>query len=247
MPELLNLMILLGAGTAAGFINVVAGGGSTITLPILIFMGLDGSVANGTNRIAIFMQNIFGVLSFRQEKFADFKLSSKLAVWTLPGAIAGAFFATKINNETFDIMLGIIMLGIIISMLIPRKKNEMTANLQLNYKTYLMMFGIGLYGGFIQVGVGILIMAALYNALKISLAKVNMHKVFIVLIYTVPALGIFIFTSNVDYVLGFSLAIGNSTGAWFAAKLNVKKGDKFIKYVLIFAIFIMIFKLFGLI
>ena len=142
------------AGIAAGFINVMAGGGSTITLPILIFLGLDGSVANGTNRIAIFLQNITGVLSFKQEKYSDFRFSFKLAVWTLPGAIAGAFFATKLSNEAFNIVLGIIMIGVVISMLIPKKKLTAEFNKSdINWKTYVMMFGIGIYGGFVQVGV----------------------------------------------------------------------------------------------
>jgi uncharacterized membrane protein YfcA len=246
MPELYEILILIGGGIAAGFINVTAGGGSTITLPILLFLGLDGSVANGTNRIAIFMQNLFAIFSFKQEKYSEFGTSLKLAIWTLPGAITGARVASKISNELFDIILGIIMLGVIISILIPKKKNNSNLEKKIDYKTFLFMLGIGFYGGFIQVGVGIIIMAALYNFLNMKLTKTNMHKVFIVFIYTIPALIIFIITNNIDFVLGLSLAIGNSIGGWFAAKLNVKKGDKFIKYILIIAIFLMILKLFKI-
>ena len=246
MPEVFNLIILFLAGIAAGFINVMAGGGSTITLPILIFLGLDGSVANGTNRIAIFLQNITGVLSFKQEKYSDFRFSFKLAVWTLPGAIAGAFFATKLSNEAFNIVLGIIMIGVVISMLIPKKKLTAEFNKSdINWKTYVMMFGIGIYGGFVQVGVGMIIMAVLHNFLRMRLASVNMHKVFIVLIYTIPALAIFIITDNVDFALGLALAVGNSAGAWFAAKLSVRKGDKAVKIVLIVAVVLMSLKLFN--
>lgn len=247
MEYYLSIALLMLAGVAAGFINVMAGGGSTITLPILIFLGLDGATANGTNRIAILIQNVAGVLSFKQEKYSEFGKSMKMAIWTLPGAIAGALFATKISNEAFNIILGIIMLGLVISMLIPKKKkiSELTER-ELSFKSSLMMLGIGFYGGFIQVGVGIILMSVLHYYLHLKLAKVNMHKVFIVLIYTIPAILIFMLSNNVDYLLGLALAAGNATGAWLAAKISVRKGDKAVKFILIIAVFLMSFKLFGI-
>ena len=108
------------------------------------------------------------------------------------------------------------------------------------------MFGIGFYGGFIQVGVGFLIMAALFHLLRLDLVFVNMHKVFIVFIYTLPALGIFIWSENVDWKWGLSLAAGNSCGAWWAAQLAVKKGDRIIRWILLIALFIMALKLLNL-
>jgi uncharacterized membrane protein YfcA len=108
------------------------------------------------------------------------------------------------------------------------------------------MLFIGFYGGFIQVGVGFIIMAALNYLLKFDLVHVNMHKVFIVLVYTVPALLIFILTGSVNWLFGISLAAGNAIGGWWAAKASVKKGDKLIKVVLIIAILIMSFKLLNI-
>jgi len=107
------------------------------------------------------------------------------------------------------------------------------------------MFAIGFYGGFIQVGVGFLFMASLYLLLKLDLVRVNMHKVFIILIYTIPALFIFFFTNNVDLKLGLALGAGNAVGAWWAAKISVKKGEGIIRMILIVAIFIMALKLLG--
>ena len=98
-----NLLLLFGVGSIAGFINVNAGGGSSITLPTLIFMGLDGALANGTNRIAIFIQNIFAVASFRKNKMQQFKTSTELSLFTLPGAILGAILASKISSESSEI------------------------------------------------------------------------------------------------------------------------------------------------
>lgn len=248
MENIYYSLLLFAAGTAAGFINVNAGGGSTITLPILIFLGLDGAVANGTNRIAIFVQNVSAITSFKKEKYQHFKTSFKMALFTLPGTIAGAVIAINISNELFETVLGIIMIGIIISMIIPNKRKIFSDNPagEQGWMVFLSMFGIGFYGGFIQVGVGFLLMASLHYLMKLNLVYVNMHKVFIVFIYTIPALSIFIFSGNVNWQFGLTLAAGNALGAWWGAKFSVKKGEKYIKIVLIAAVLIMSAKLLGI-
>ncbi|MEE9176662.1 MAG: sulfite exporter TauE/SafE family protein, partial [Thermodesulfobacteriota bacterium] len=225
----------------------MAGGGSSLTLPALIFLGLDSATANGTNRVGILIQSVFATLSFRKEKISGLNLSLRLAALTIPGAILGALIAVRISDKWFEIILGIIMIGVIISMLIPQFKNGITT--EEGKKTWLIypiMFAVGFYGGFVQVGVGFLIMAALYHLLRMNLVYVNMHKVFITLIFTIPALLIFIWTDNVDWLLGLSLALGNGLGGWWAARISVKGGEKIIRYVMIVAIFIISLKLFGL-
>lgn len=246
--DIINILILLGTGLFAGFLNVMAGGGSTLTLPVLIFMGLDSTTANGTNRIAILIQNISAIASFKSEKYSEFAVSSKLALFTLPGGIIGSITALKIGDEFFEIILGIVMIGVVISMLLPKKniKQPVEKTGKIPWAGYLTMFGIGFYGGFIQVGVGFLLMAALQLALRQTLVHVNMHKVFIVLVYTIPALIVFMVSGNINYVLGIALAAGNATGGWIAAKMQVKKGEGIIKYVLVLVIIFMALKLFGL-
>ena len=243
--DIYSVIILLITGTIAGFINVNAGGGSALTLPVLLFLGLDGATANGTNRIAILIQNISAASAFKQEKIQDFYTGIKLALVTLPGAIAGALFAVTINDLWFKKILAIIMIGIIFTILRPKKADKNTFNdiQKTPITTYLSLFAIGFYGGFIQIGVGFLIMATLYAQLQLKLVKVNMYKVTIILFYTIPALLIFIFTKNIDWILGFVLAAGNAMGGWIGAKLSVKKGDKLIRIVLIAAISIMALKL----
>jgi len=247
MSEEIHLIILFLFGILAGIINVNAGGGSSLTLPMLLFLGLDGAVANGTNRIAILLQNVSAVLSFKNENHHNFKVSFKLALFTLPGAIIGAFSAIHISNALFEKILAVIMIGVIITMFIPKKTIKTIEELSKKQKAYvyLAMFGVGFYGGFIQVGVGFLLMASLYYLMKQSLVMVNMHKVFIVLIYTIPALLIFILSGNIDWGYGLTLAGGNMLGAWWGAKFTVKGGDKFIKAILVVAISLMSLKLFG--
>ncbi len=246
LPDLISILILFSVGAVSGFINVIAGGGSSLTLPVLIFLGLDSSMANGTNRVGVLFQNISAVYAFKQENFHQFSTSLKLGLLTLPGAVAGAIIATTIGDELFQKILGAIIIGIIITMVIPRKRIDYNDhnNTTISITAYLSMFFIGFYGGFIQVGIGFLLMAALHSLLKLRLIYVNMHKVFIVLINTIPALLVFVLTNNVNWGLGLSLAAGNAFGGWWSAKISVKKGEGFIKIVLMIAMFIMALKLF---
>jgi uncharacterized membrane protein YfcA len=250
VEELLKILLLFGVGSVAGFMNVMAGGGSTITLPTLIFLGLDSSLANGTNRVALLIQNISGIISFRQEKYHRFKVSLQLAAFTLPGAIAGAVIATRISDELFQKILAYILIGIIISILLPRPnhgKQEIRKQKTRSWLIYPAMFGLGFYGGFVQAGVGFLFMAALYHLMKVDLVQVNMHKVFIIFVYAIPALFIFFLTHNVDLKLGLVLAVGNAFGAWWSAKFSVKKGERLIKTILVISILIMSLKLLNII
>lgn len=245
--EIANTVLLFGIGAAAGFINVNAGGGSSLTLPALIFLGLDGITANGTNRVAIFIQNIFAVESFRKNKVHQFKTSLKYSLFTLPGAVTGAFLAVQISSELFQKILAGVLIFIVLSLFLSRSLQSKTqTSPEENWWIYPALLGIGVYGGFLQVGVGFLFMAALYHLLSLNLVWVNMHKVFIILIYTLPALLIFTLTGHVNWTYGLILAAGNSLGAWWGAHAAVKGGENVIRIILAVAITIMAFKLFGL-
>ena len=202
-----------------------------------------GNIANGTNRIAILIQNISAVLGFRKRGQSNFKLSLKLAAFALPGAILGAFFASKIDTTSFKKILGFVVIGVVL--LMTQKNRISKAHTAKTHPMlgYLAMFGLGFYGGFIQAGVGLLLMAVLHGLMSLDLIKTNMHKVFIVMVYTVPALIILAVGGNVVWWIGLILAGGNSLGAWLATHFAVKKGEKFIQVVLFIALAVMAIKL----
>ncbi len=238
-------LILFAIGLVAGFINVFAGGGSTLTLPVLIFAGLDAATANGTNRIAILLQNVSGVSSFKHQKIKGTRIALKYALFTIPGAIAGAFFSIQITQDWFERILGIIMIGVVISLFQKRKHSSgPEEEKEPGPFFYFSLLAIGFYGGFIQVGIGFIIMATLFHFLQTSLVRVNFYKLIIVLIYTIPTILIFVLNEKINWNFGLSLAAGNMLGAWIAAHVTVKKGDTFIRYVLAGAIILMAIKLF---
>lgn len=247
MPDISTILILFAVGVLSAFLNVMAGGGSALALPVLIFLGLDSSVANGTNRVAILIQNISAVSSFRMKEVHAFKQSMKFTFWALPGAIAGSFIGATIDDTWFKRILGAVMIGTVVTILLPKSESKSVSDASMKNRErwiYPMMFGIGVYGGFIQISVGFLFMAALYHVLKMNLVYVNMHKVTIVMMYMVPSILVYALTGNVNWILGLILGAGSAVGGWWAAHASVKGGEKLIRYVLVSAIVIMALKLF---
>ncbi len=241
-----NLLILFIVGCLAGFNNVFAGGGSSLTLPTLIFAGLDSATANGTNRIAILVQNIFAAASFKKQKISGMRIAWRYGLYALPGAIAGAFFSVKISDEWFHRILAVVMIGILFT-LFQKKGTPQSAINEIenpDFRFYIYLFGLGFYGGFIQVGVGFLLIGGLYHYLQTSLLRVNVYKIIIVLLYTIPALAIFIAAGKVDWGLGLALAAGNALGGWVGAHVQVTHGDKLIRNFMAIAILAMAIKLF---
>lgn len=240
-------ILLAAAGCVAGFINVMAGGGSTITLPIMVFMGMPGSVANGTNRIAILSQNIAAVTGFFRQGFSDFKLSLSLALCSLPGAVIGAYLGTRFSGVWFNRFLAVLMIAIMVLMLLKRKGQANKAANCIRGKrivlAHILMLGAGFYGGFIQAGVGFILMAILHRVLGLDLVRVNMHKVFIVGMYTLVALIIYAARGQIVWAAGIFLAIGNAIGGWLGAHFAVRKGEKVIRIVLNTVLIVMAIKL----
>lgn len=235
-----HLVLVLGIGIVAGFFNTVAGGGSLLSLPVLIFLGLPHSVANATNRVAIFSQNIFAVAGFRSKGVSNFKYSAILGISALGGALIGAKLAIEIDEVLFKRILAIIMVLVVLATVF---KKRMSTDVDLeNTSAWRQILGafvfffIGIYGGFIQAGVGFIIIAALSAINGFSLVKTNSIKVLVVLIYTLGALIVFIVEGQINWLYGIVLAIGNSTGAWFASRWSVEKGDKTVGRIMIIAV-----------
>lgn len=249
MTEVWHIILIFFTGIIAGFINISAGGGSTLSLPILILIGIDPITANGTNRIAILFESTSALTTFKKEKIFHFKKSLKLALFVLPGAIAGGIAAIYINPDSFKVILGFVMLFIVTLNLIPKKKIVETVSYgkeKFPIMLYPVLILIGFYGGFIQAGVGLLIIAAFTYFLHTSLLHANVHKAFIVLIYNIFALIIFSAGGNIDLLSGITLGLGNAIGAWGSVKVSVKKGEVWIKRIIIIAIVLIAIKFIGI-
>jgi uncharacterized membrane protein YfcA len=243
---MIDLALLLVTGIATGFLNVMAGGGSMLSVPMMVFLGVPGTIANGTNRIAILPQNISAVIAFFRKGFSNFRLSLSLAACTIPGSIIGAYVAARVPNDQFNTLLAGIMLLILVVMMLPEPKT-VPANTHPSRKRlmagHFLMVPIGFWGGFIHIGVGFLLMPALNRVMRFDLVTTNAHKVFIVLCYTSVALLVFSTELELVWKYGLALAIGTTLGGWLAANFQIKRGIGIIKWTLNIVVIAFIIKL----
>lgn len=244
--DYLNYLFLVLAGVGAGFINVVAGGGSLITLPLMIFMGLPPNVANGTNRVAIFAQNVVAVSNFNSKGVSSRSYSILIGSMALIGALIGSYLAVDIPEKLFNRILSIVMVLVAILIAVkPSFQQDGIERLGQKHRIYgaIAFFFIGIYGGFLHAGIGFIMMLALVKINRFSLLKTNSVKVTVALIYTAAALGVFIWQGMIDWKVGLILAVGNSLGGWLGSNFSIKKGDVWIKRILLVAISVMAVKL----
>ncbi len=246
----LNAMLLFLAGIAAGFVNVNAGGGSFLTIPLLMILGgLPAAAANGTNRVAVLIQNLVAVRNFRKHGFKDIRQGLKLGISAMAGAVIGSFIALDIPEGTFRTVLSIIMVLALVTVLRPGRKNtqnDSSGILRHPVLQIIAFFFIGIYGGFIQAGTGYLIIFSLSVIGGLSLVKTNSLKIIIIAAYLVPSLAVFIANGEVKWFPALILTAGTSLGGWFGSTFAIRKGDKWIRVILAVAILGMAAKMIGL-
>lgn len=242
-------LAVIAAGIFAGFVNTLAGSGSLITLPLLMFLGLPANIANGTNRIGVFVQSVVSSLSFSKQKLYTPQEGLWMTIPAVAGSLLGSLLAIRINERMMELLIG----GLLIFMffIILYKPEQWVRNhaVQISpgrkWWVSLIFFFIGIYGGFIQAGVGFFLLAALVLGAGMGLTKANAHKVLIVAALTAIALIVFIISGQINYLYGIVLAIGQGAGAWLASRVAVSWGPKVVRIILLVAVFASALKLTG--
>ena len=245
--EWIHYLLLIVVGFFAGVINTLAGGGSLLVLPILIFLGMPSNVANATNRIGIAVQAMVGTMGYRSKGVSNYPFNLYLGIAALFGSLIGAQIAVDIRGDIFNRILSVIML-IVVALIVFKPKTtllELPERLTGRYLVFALIgfFFIGIYGGFINAGVGFVIMLFLTQVNRLSLLKTNATKVALVFIYTLGALALFAYRGTVDWGIGGVLALGSSVGAWWSSRFSVDKGEGVIKIAMAIMVTAMSIKL----
>lgn len=240
------------AGAFAGFINTLAGNGSAVTLPLLVMMGLSPTVANGTNRVGVIIQSMIAAFTFQKKG-----LIPKEGIWwmiipSVLGALVGSNLAVNLTEETMQLSMGVLMLFLLALVLLNPKKwlAESMADMAKvrSPRNVFIFFLIGVHGGFLQAGVGVMLLTALVLGAGYSLRYANGVKILIVLVFSIPALLTFVWNGNVNWAYGFLVALGQGFGGWlgvtFAA--NNPNANMWVRRILILVILFAIGKFFGL-
>jgi uncharacterized membrane protein YfcA len=242
MP-LTTYLLLFGSGLVAGILNVVAGGGSFLTLPILIFLGLPAVVANGTNRLAVVVQSAGAVWRFNQYGLAEWRAWLWASIPAAAGSLVGTSFALVISDEAFQKTLALLMVAVTLWTLWNPTGGAASATGRRapgGPVLGLAFFAIGIYGGFVQAGVGFLILAVTTMA-GLDLKRGNAVKVFCVLLFTAISLAMFLWQGKIDWPMGLALAAGTLAGGLLGVRLTVLKDQAWLRgavtaTVLLFAV-----------
>ena len=236
IPDWAAHLALALAGAVAGALNVVAGGGSFLVLPVMIFLGLPATVANGTNRIGILAQNATAVWGFHQHRLIEGGWIAVAVVPALAGSALGTWAAIEIEDAAFRRALALIMVAVSLWTLwdpLARRRPRSEAGTPGRLRkigTVLLFFAIGVYGGFVQAGIGFLLLAAT-TLQGLDLVRGNALKVLIVLVFTPLTLVLFALGGKVDWGMGLALAVGYGVGGLAGVRLTVRKGHAWLKRV----------------
>lgn len=228
-------LLLAGAGFVAGIINVLAGGGSNLVLPVLMVMGMPADVANATNRVGITLQSFVATYKFKQHNKLQLDDIGAILWPTLVGGLLGGAVAAFAPESLLKPMLLGAMLGVALMMLVNPKwmmpqEGESVRVQDRPFAARLSLFIAGFYGGFVQAGVGFLLLAALAGTLRYDLVRANALKIVCTLGFTLVSVALFIWQDLIQWIPGLVLAVGNMLGAWVAVKLAIKANPKSLKW-----------------
>lgn len=238
-----DALLLVGGGTIAGVINTMAGGGSTLTVPLLVLAGVPGNIANGSNRVGVLASNVASATSFRRLGVDGLAHATPVLIPVVAGSLIGSVAISRLTDDAFETVFGILMVPLVIAAAAkPRLHTD--AEPWSRPVTFAVFFVIGIYGGAIQAGVGLVLLAALTRA-GFDLVTANSVKVLVVLTVTAVALPVFILEGKVDWIPALVLAAGFTAGGWIGAHVTVRGGDRMIRVVMVIAALLLAAKLLG--
>lgn len=238
-------MVVLGlGGLLAGAINAIAGGASLLTVPLLVLTGVPGNAANGSNRLGVITSSLTAAIEFKRRGVHNLKKVVSVLVPVVAGSLVGSLLISQLTTEQFERAFGFIMVPVLIlSLRKPKPKADGTVwPVWLNR---LVFFGIGIYGGAFQAGIGLLMMVALARS-GLDLVTANSVKVLINLAVSMVALPVFIAQGFFELVPAVILAIGFALGGTLGAAVSVKGGEKVIRPIMIIAVLAFSGRLLGL-
>ena len=240
-----EIVLLTGGGLLAGIVNTLAGGGSLLTIPLLVLVGLPGNVANGSNRVGILLQSAMAVLSFRAQGISEFRRAVPVIAPLAIGSLVGAFAISRVSDDAFERAFGVVMLLLLVPTLLRRPDPERTARPWSPAVSTAVFFAIGAYGGAFQAGIGVLLLLALSHA-GIDLVRANAIKVLVTTAVAAVSLPVFVLNHQVAWLPAALLATGFAAGGAVGARLAVKGGERLIRPVVAVAVVALAGRMLGL-
>jgi uncharacterized membrane protein YfcA len=243
MSEVEALVLLVG-GVLAGIINSMAGGGSLLSVPLLSLAGVGGTVANGTNRIAVLVQNITGAYGYARRDVGDRRRTIQVLIPAVIGGLVGSLVASQIPDDVFERIFGLLMLPLLY-LSIRKPKVDAEAEPWPLWVSSLVFLGVGFYAGAVQAGVGLIILLVLSRA-GFDLVTANAMKTVVILCVTLMAVPVFILNDQVRWLPALVLSVGMGIGGYAGANIAIDGGERVIRPVLIVVVLVLASRMLGL-
>lgn len=242
-----EIILLLVSGIIVGIINTLGGGGSVISMALFMAMGLPVNVANGTNRIAVVLQNLSSTLTFIRKRMLDIKSGLLLSIPAIIGNILGSMVAMEVDDTTFRICLSVVLAVILVYLIFDRQRPQLHTghSLTIRWWHYIWFLIVGFYGGYIYIGLGFLILAVTIWTMKLDIITANVLKGCVIFLSTPFALAVFMINGQVDYGVGLLHGAGNIIGAVMASHWAIGWGVKFVKVFTLVVIVVSFIDLIG--
>jgi uncharacterized membrane protein YfcA len=243
------IVILLTSGLIVGFTNTLAAGGSAISLTVFVALGLPVHVANGTNRVAIIMQNLSSTATFSRKGMLDWRSGLKLAIPTILGSVAGSQIAATIDDHIFRVCLAVVMVGVMVFMIFGKRlfRQRGSEIPRTGFLHRIVFFLIGIYAGYIYVGSGYLVLLATLGLLGQDIVGANVLKNFVLLLAILFSLAMFIVNGDVNWTYGLIHGSGNMVGAFLASRYAIGWGMRFLRWFMVAIVTICLADVTGLI
>ena len=242
-----EIILLLVSGVIVGIINTLGGGGSVITMSLFMAMGMPIGLANGTNRIAVLLQNLSATVAFLRKGMLHLRSGLLLSLPAIVGNILGAMVAMEVSEAIFKICLSVVLAIILVYLLLGKDKQSVEGGhgLKIKWWHYIWFFVIGFYGGYIYIGLGFLILAITISTMHLDIITANVIKGFVIFLSTPFALAVFIYNGQVEWMAGLLHGAGNILGAVVASHWAMNWGVKFVRWFTLFIIVVFFVDLMG--
>ena len=238
LPPGFDFGLLALVAVLAGVINAIAGGGSLLILPLLVSVGLPPTVANGTLRIAIVVQATIATATFHRRGKGEIPAALRMAPPVIVGAAFGTWLATQLPDESMRVVFGVLLVFWAVVLLL--RPDRFLATESTPKQPTLLVHGLGLvvgiYGGFLQAGVGFPLLALIVIGLGRTTINANAIKSAVVVAYSTVSLALFIRADQVAWREGLALAAGSAVGGWLGARWQLHAGVALVRWVLVVAV-----------
>ena len=222
-------------GVTVSFINSISGGGSVLSLPLLIFLGLPSAEANGTNRIGVLLGSIGSLAGFRSKGIFLPRLTWQVGWPGTIGAVAGSLLAVRLPDRIFNPILAAVIVFVVIMTLRGHQVAAAGETLKLrgDWLAFVAYVAIGFYGGFIQAGSGLLMIFVFSRLGNLDIFRINTLKVSNTILFISVSLITFAMAGKINWRMALVLGAGNLVGGWVGSRWQIHKGEVWVNRFLL--------------